>query len=256
MKRIGIRYSASVMIFFSILALAYAVQMITAFEIVKSALANKATAIVAGLFIYAAEILIVKKLLGSKKMLLWMPFGMNKIRSGILAFLLVVCLCTIFVRQFDPQKVFSGYDDLFTYLLVFLLNLVPSAMTEEWLFRFFPAVLVSQKSRLYAVLFYVGITFLFMLLHLPRHYMQGNMIGLQQVFISGIAFLIIYQLTQNLAFVVLVHAFTNTAWFIYDSSSNWPYLYVAIAVVSLSWGFAAWVIKTRFTIGFFAKSNQ
>ena len=118
MKRIGIRYSASVMIFFSILALAYAVQMITAFEIVKSALANKATAIVAGLFIYAAEILIVKKLLGSKKMLLWMPFEMNKIMSGILAFLLVVGLCTIFVQQFDLQKVFSGYDDLFTYLLV------------------------------------------------------------------------------------------------------------------------------------------
>lgn len=236
MKIEGLTDLISTKIFLSVTAIAYSVQIITAIDFAKFALANRTTAVIVGLIVYVVEILIVKRYLGNCKELLWMPFKMSKVVAGVLAFLFVFGLTSLCVQQLDQHKVFPGYHDLFTYLLIFLLNLVPSAMTEEWLFRFFPTVIVSRKNTLYSVVFYVGITFLFMLMHLPEYYFQGNVVGLQQVFISGIAFFIMYQATQNLPFVVLIHAFTNNSWFIYNSSSNWVFLYVAITGVSLVWG--------------------
>jgi membrane protease YdiL (CAAX protease family) len=226
----------STRIYLIITIFVYCVQIITAMDFAKIALAGRETAVIAGLLVYTIEILIVRSYLGNYKHLLGIPFRIGKIVPGVFVFLLVFGLTSLCVQQFDQHKVFSGFDDLLTYVLIFILNLVPGAMTEEWLFRFFPSVIVLQKSTLYSVIFYMGMSILFMLIHLPKYFLHGNVVGLYPVFVAGIAFFIIYQATQNLPFVILIHAFTNNTWFIYDSSSNWLYLYVAITVASLAWG--------------------
>lgn len=229
-------YKIYIRIVIRIIALAYSVQIIAGTEKLGLFLSNPINAVISGLVICITEILIIRKVLGDQHELLWKPLGGSSIWQGLLAFLFVLTINTLCVDTFDQHKTLAGVEDLPMYLLVFFLNLVPNALTEEWIFRFFPMVITRRDSMLRAVLLYGGVTILFMLMHLPKFYIDGHLGDLGQVFTSGIAFFVIYLLTRNLLFVALIHAFTNKAWFIYDSSANWLFLYVSIAVVSLCWG--------------------
>jgi hypothetical protein len=245
MDKRGLSYQRSALIFLSITAIVWVLQIIMATSFVKMVLANATPAVAVGLIVYTAEFLIVKIYLGDAKSLLWIPFKLNKVISGMVAFLAVFISASLCVRTFDQHRVYLDSPEFFKYLLIFLLNLVPSAMTEEWLFRFFPTVLVAHKSKMASILFYVSITVLFMLMHLPKYFFQGNVGGLLQVFMAGVGFLTIYHLTQNLPFVILIHAFTNNPWFVYESSSNWLFLYAAIILVSLTWGMFTYLSTNR-----------
>jgi|GEM_PF-6810259 len=219
-----------------IIALAYCVQIISNSEWLGLFLANSSNVIISGLVVCIAEIFIIRKFLGNQYKLLWSPFGAKRIWHALLAFLLILMLTTLSVKKLDQHKVLEGLEGLPVYLLAFFLNLVPNALTEEWIFRFFPTVITKNNSVFRTVLFYGGVTIVFMLIHLPKFYINGHLDDLGKVFTAGVTFFVIYLVTRNLPFVVLVHAFTNKAWFVYDSSSNWLFLYSSIALVSICWG--------------------
>lgn len=238
-------YKTYLRIIIRIIALAYSVQLITSTEWMGSFLSNPINAAIAGLIVCVAEILIIKKILGDQSRLLQTPFGAKKILHALLAFLLILTLTALCVENLDQHKMFMGMEDLPVYLLIFFINLLPNALTEEWIFRFFPTVIVQYNSTVNAVLFFGGVTIMFMLIHLPKFYINGHIADLGNVFTAGVAFFVIYLLTRNLPFVALVHAFTNKAWFVHSSSSNWLFLYVSVAVVSLSWGMGNFLLRRQ-----------
>lgn len=238
-------YKIYIHIVVRIIALAYSVQIIAGTEVLGLFLSNPINAVISGLLVCTTEILIIRKALGNQHELLWIPLGARSMWQGLLAFLFVFTCTTVCVNTFDQHKILAGVEDLPMYLFVFFLNLVPNALTEEWIFRFFPTVITQRDSMLRAVLFYGGVTILFMLIHLPKFYIDGHFGDLGQVFTAGIAFFVIYLATRNLLFVALIHAFTNKAWFIHDSSANWLFLYASIAVVSLCWGIGNFLLKRQ-----------
>lgn len=238
-------YKIYLRILIRIIALAYTVQIISNTEWLGLLLTNSGNVIISGLVFCIAEILIIRKFLGNQYKLLWSPFGARRIWHALLAFLLVLVITTLSVEKLDQHKILEGMEDLPVYLLAFFLNLVPNALIEEWIFRFFPTVINKNNTKLRTVLFYGGVTVVFMLLHLPKFYINGHFDDLDKVFAAGIAFFVIYLVTRNLPFVVLVHAFTNKAWFVYDSSSNWLFLYSSIALVSICWGICNFFLLKR-----------
>lgn len=238
-------YKTYLRIIIRIIALVYSVQLISGTEWMGSFISNPITAAIAGLIVCVAEILIIKNFLGDQSGLLQAPFGGKKILHALLAFLLVFTFTALCVENLDQHKKLTGTEDLPVYLLIFFINLLPNALTEEWIFRFFPTVIAKYKSTVNAVLFYVCVTIIFMLTHLPKFYINGHIADLGNVFTAGIAFFVIYLLTRNLPFVALIHAFTNMAWFAHSSSSNWLFLYVSVVVVSLFWGMGNFLLRRQ-----------
>lgn len=218
-----------------IAGIAYAVQFASQNAAVASALGHAVTAAIAGIGILIAEVLLIKSQLGAKAGMLWAPATLQKVGQALAGFGLVLAVTTMLVRHFEPNAVVGSYDDLPRYLFIFLINTLPNAWIEEWVFRFCPRLLSRGSSLTRPLLIYLGATVIFTLMHLPKFYFDGHLAGLSQVFVAGIIFFIIYFATGNLLFVALVHAFTNRAWFVHDATSNWFSLYISITAVTLLW---------------------
>lgn len=230
-----------------IAAIAYAVQFASQNPAVALALGHAVTGAFVGMCILIAEVLLIKSQLGAKASLLWAPVTLQKVWKALVGFGLVLALTTMLVRRFEPDAVFGSYDDLPRYLFIFLINSLPNAWIEEWVFRFCPGLLGRGGGLARSILIYLGATVIFTLLHLPKFYFDGHFYELSDVFVAGMVFFVIYFATGNLLFVALVHAFTNRAWFVHDATANWFALYTSIAAVTILWAAFRGIRQRRLT---------
>jgi membrane protease YdiL (CAAX protease family) len=206
---------------------------------VKTLLDQRQAAILIGLGFYAIQFAVTYLLLGSQKTWLIQPFQAKNILSALAAMVIVegATICLIVGLTTDHQTA-SVSNQITSFLLVFVLNSLPGALLEEWLFRYLPFRFGQQATKRYQSLLHcLGALVLFTLLHTPAYLLQYNLglAELGRVFIMGLLFLVIYLLTQNLAFTALFHGLTNKPLYLIESPYYWLYFYVSVLVVSVFW---------------------
>ncbi|MEZ0607966.1 CPBP family intramembrane glutamic endopeptidase [Fibrella sp. WM1] len=206
---------------------------------VKILLDQRQAAILIGLAFYAIQFVVTYLLLGSQKTWLIQPFQAKSILPALAAMVIVevITVCLIAGLTTSHQTNFVP-NQITSYLLVFVLNSLPGALLEEWLFRYLPFRFGQQATKRYQSLLYcLGALVLFTLIHIPAYFLQYNLslTELGRVFIMGLFFLMIYLLTRNLTFTALFHGLTNKPLYLIESPYYWLYFYVSVFVVSICW---------------------
>ncbi|MFB6206368.1 MAG: lysostaphin resistance A-like protein [Haloglomus sp.] len=165
------------------------------------------------------------------------------------------------LRTGDGLQVGFIYDHSPTLVAVATVNTyVFNAVAEELLTRgYFQNKLVvlldGRGDRFRRAAGVAGASGLFALLHVPTLLQQGVPVGaipfgLLPLFVTGIAFGTVYELTRNLYLVVLLHGVGNY-WPLFVEGvqwPNWPALLVLYALLVLA--YRAWAgVTTRRTLG-------
>jgi len=195
--------------------------------------------ILIGLCLYGFQFFMTANLLKTEKSWLTLPFKGKFIIQGIFAFAIVIILSIILVSFLDEDSQFkSDQGQWGSFLMIFVLNSLPGALMEEWLFRYFPVRFVQSESlKLPANVIYISILLLFTLIHIPAYLFQydSNLSSLGNIFVSGIFLFLIFILTRNVIFTALFHAFGNNPKFIINSDVNWQYFYASVFLVTLAY---------------------
>jgi len=131
----------------------------------------------------------------------------------------------------------SSVRSFIRFLPIFLLNSIPGALIEEYLFRFLPVRFVESQglSRWRTMALFLGVLIFFTAIHIPAYLWQYHnpLWSLWSPFTMGGAYLFVYYATRNLAFTTLFHAFYNNQWMLYGPSGINDYSLVI--VVSMVW---------------------
>ena len=208
--------------------------------------------ILTGICLYLFQFVLTWYLLKEQRYWLTEPFKGNIFLKGFTAFAGALLLTALFVHFLDPDRLFSIQDNNWQlYIQVFLLNSLPGALMEEWLFRYFPFRLaLSQSLRLPSNVFFLLMLLLFTLIHIPSFIFQydAGLSSLGNIFVSGIFLFLIYFMTRNVVFTALFHAFCNNPQFLTESALNWQYFYASVFLITLLWPLiqnqmAKWRIK-------------
>ena len=105
----------------------------------KVYLLNSSRRIVTGICLYAFQFIMTRYLLKQEVSWLIDPFKSKAILRGIIAFTTVILLTIAFVTILDTNSfVANNQDNWVSFFSLFLLNSLPGALMEEWLFRYFP----------------------------------------------------------------------------------------------------------------------
>jgi predicted Abi (CAAX) family protease len=199
------------------------------------------------LAIYAVQIFTVYWLLGAHRAWLLSPFTGRALLHGLLGIIAVLGLTTgllTFMSRSSP--VTSPINLYFSYLPIFLINTLPGALLEEWIFRYLPLRFsLKKKRRDFAILTCGACLVLFTLYHIPAYLLFLNLplTKLYGVFLHGIFFFCVYLFTKNLPFTTLVHAQTNNPLQLVESQFFWLYFYPSVLLISCLWAFVNWKRK-------------
>lgn len=205
--------------------------------------------IITGLSLYTFQFIMTKALLKENVFWLTDPFKLKAVWRGIIAFVIVLLLSLGLVTMLDKNSFISiDQGDWINFSGVFLLNSLPGAAMEEWLFRYFPVRFVHSASFwIPANAILIFMLLLFTLIHIPAFVFQYNtdLSSLGNIFVTGIFLFLIYFTTRNVLFTALFHAFCNNPKFLMDSVFNWQYFYASVFAVTLAWPFIADKIAHR-----------
>jgi membrane protease YdiL (CAAX protease family) len=213
-------------------------------QTVKSLLNQGITVILIGLALYTVQLITTYLLLERQKLWLAWPFQgkrvLQALRATVIVQIVTVCLITGLTNYTQVTPV---SNQVLSFLPVFILNSLPGALMEEWLFRYLPFRFGQQFGKRYQpILLCLGVLALFALIHIPAYLLQYE-IGLAelgQVFMMGVFFLIVYILTQNLFFTALFHGLTNRPLYFVESPYYQICFYVSVLVVSVVWAVLNW----------------
>ncbi|NEU70418.1 CPBP family intramembrane glutamic endopeptidase [Spirosoma agri] len=218
-------------------------------QFVKTLVAQRQIAILFGLAIYFIQIIVTYLLAGDQKIWLTQPFKGKTILQGLGAIIVVEVLTTMLLSTFTTHAhIFSLTDRLPSFFLLFILNSLPGAILEEWIFRYLPLRFSQQfKKDHRTILLCIGSLILFTLIHIPAYIFQyeHSLSELSRVFMMGLFFLVVYVLTQNLFFTVLFHGLTNNPLYLVESPYYWLYFYGSTVVVSGFWALQNWRNRHR-----------
>lgn len=205
----------------------------------KSVILGPDVKIVMALGVYGLQLLVTYYILNENVSWLTEPLRWRMLLQGFIAFLIVMGLSTFMAKTLDPaHKVGDRHEIFGNFMTIFVLNSIPGALMEEWLFRYLPARFARiNLSKITAVLLFIAIIIVFTLVHLPAYLFQYGLSieSLNSVFFFGIIFFVIYFLTGNLIFTVLFHAFYNNSFFFYESAHNHFYYYISSLIVVGIW---------------------
>jgi membrane protease YdiL (CAAX protease family) len=206
----------------------------------KSILSQRPVALLAGLVVYCAQVGITYYILDKQRSWLSAPFRGKAIWHGLGALLALQLLIILLLTSLSSQAQAVDFtQQLASFLPVFLLNTLPGALIEEWLFRYLPFRFGNQSTGRYrSILVCLGTLILFTVIHIPAYLLQYNLAltELNRVFIMGLFFLAIYLLTRNVIFTALIHGLTNNPLVLVESPHYWLYFYSSVVTVSLLWG--------------------
>ncbi|GAB3023841.1 hypothetical protein GCM10027185_23150 [Spirosoma pulveris] len=194
----------------------------------------------AGLAVYGAQVSVTYYLLGKQKSWLSAPFQGNAIWQSLGALLVVQILISTLLTNLSSQvQAVNLTQRLSSFLPLFIVNTLPGALLEEWLFRYLPFRFGKQSPGHYrSILICLGAVLLFTVIHIPAYLFQYGLAltDLSRVFTMGLFFLAIYILTRSIIFTSLVHGLTNNPLVLVESPHYWLYFYASVVIVSLSWG--------------------
>jgi membrane protease YdiL (CAAX protease family) len=210
----------------------------------KILLDQRQAAILTGLAFYTIQLIAIYLLLEKQKLWLTQPFQGKRVLQALGAMVVVQGLTVCLIAGLTTHtQVASLSNRVISFLPVFVLNSLPGALVEEWLFRYLPFRFGQQsKKRYQSILFCLGALALFTFIHIPAYLLQYELglTELGRVFMMGLFFLIIYLLTQSLGFTALFHGLTNNSLCLIESPYYWLYFYVSVLVVSIFWAVLNW----------------
>lgn len=204
---------------------------------------NKWPLIGLGLMVYSVQAVLIYFLVRKYAGLNWLrqPFKAQSWLRGLGIGLLVWVVANAFLalrlpETFQKISVARGFD---RFLPIFLLNSLPGALIEEYLFRYLP-VRLAESCRLprgRTLLLFVAVLLFFTATHIPAYLWQyhNTLWSLWSPFTMGAAYFFVYYATRNLAFTTLFHAFHNNVWMLVGQSEIRDYSLVI--VVSIIWYF-------------------
>lgn len=197
-----------------------------------------------GAALYLTQLLTTRWLLANQTSWLIRPLKGKTILQALGAMLIVELLTSAFIIMLTAHwQVLDLTNRWPRFLAVFILNSLPGALCEEWLFRYLPLRFSRQSKPGYqTVVLCIGALVLFTLIHAPAYLLQydHDLSELGQVFTMGLFFLTVYLLTRNLFFTALFHGLTNTPLVLVESTYYWLYFYASILVVSSIWALRNW----------------
>ncbi|GHB51621.1 CPBP family glutamic-type intramembrane protease [Persicitalea jodogahamensis] len=205
--------------------------------------ANKWPLIGLGLMVYSVQAMLIYFLVKKYADLHWLliPFKAKDWLWGLAIGVLVWLGANIFLAlrlPGDIQRLIStrGFE---RFLPIFLLNSLPGALIEEYLFRYLPVRLAESRrlTRERTLLLFLAVLVFFTATHIPAYLWQYNnpLWSLWSPFTMGAAYFFVYYATRNLAFVTLFHAFYNNSWMLVGRSEIRDYSLVIVA--SIIWFF-------------------
>jgi hypothetical protein len=220
---------------------------------VKALAAQPQLAVLIGMAFYLVQLLTTRWLLGDQKAWLIQPISGKRIGQALGAMIVVELLATaLIVTLTAPAPAATLTNHWPGFLAVFMLNSLPGALSEEWLFRYLPLRFSRPSKRNYqTIISCIGALVLFTLVHTPAYLLQYDrpLSDLCHVFVMGLFFLLVYLLTRNLVFTALFHGLTNNPLFLVESAYSWLYFYISIVLVSSGWALRNWQNRRRSAVG-------
>ncbi len=205
--------------------------------------ANKWPLIGLGLMVYSIQAVLIYFLVKKYADRRWLrqPFKVQDWLRGPAIGLLVWLVANAFLILRLPgefQRIVST-NGFGRFLPIFLLNSLPGALIEEYLFRYLPVRLAEslRLSRQRTLLLFLAVLVFFTATHIPAYLWQYHnpLWSLWSPFTMGAAYFFVYYATRNLAFVTLFHAFYNNSWMLVGRSEIRDYSLVIVA--SIVWFF-------------------
>jgi membrane protease YdiL (CAAX protease family) len=138
---------------------------------------------------------------------------------------------------------FPSSSRVMKYLTIFLLNSIPAAMIEEFIFRFLPIHYAEKKEipRQQLIGLAIVIAIVFSLSHVSayifRDHTDFSMLAppLISAFFYGMAYFFVYVVTDNIYFTTLIHAFSNNQLYLVNSPYNDSFYFYTLIFVTLLW---------------------
>lgn len=196
-----------------------------------------------GLMIYSVQAMLIYFLVKKYADLRWLiqAFKAQDWLRGLTIGLLVWGAANLFLALRLPE----GFQRLGStrgferFLPIFILNSMPGALIEEYLFRYLPVRFAENRrlSRERTLLLFMAVLVFFTATHIPAYLWQyqNPLSSLWGPFTMGAAYFFVYYATRNLAFATLFHAFSNNSWMLVGRSEIKDYSLVIVA--SILWFF-------------------
>lgn len=129
------------------------------------------------------------------------------------------------------------------YLFIFLLNSIPAALIEEFIFRFLPVQYAGKKGipRQQLIGLAIGVAIIFSLSHVSAYVFRDHtdvsalVSPLISAFFYGMAYFFVYVVTDNIYFTTLIHAFSNNQLYLVNSPYNDSFYFYTLIFVTLVW---------------------
>ena len=196
-----------------------------------------------GLMVYSVQVLLIYFLVKKYAGIRWIsqPFRSKGWLWGTVVALVVWLAANTFLALMQPGSALrlSSLQSFVRFLPVFLLNSLPGALIEEYLFRYLPVRFVESRrlSRERTLLLFMAVLVFFTITHIPAYLWQYHnpLWSLWSPFTMGAAYFFVYYATRNLAFTTLFHAFHNNSWMLVGRSEVKDYSLVIVA--SIIWFF-------------------
>lgn len=226
--------------------LANTISLIFITEWAQNILRNWPQAIVLGIIVFAFQSLVLAGLLEPyfKEILFRTLFNWKKLLVGLFMGFLVWTLAQIWVHYTTGLPVdFPSSSRVRKYLFIFLLNSIPAALIEEFIFRFLPVHYAEKKGipRQQLIGLAVGVAIIFSLSHISAYVFRDHTdfsaltSPLISAFFYGMAYFFVYVVTDNIYFTTLIHAFSNNQLYLVNSPYNDSFYFYTLIFVTLVW---------------------
>ena len=224
--------------------LANTISLIFITEWVQNILVHWQRATLLGIVIFSIELLILKRFLRpySGDLSLSDLFAWKKLAVAIVMGLTIWILAQLWIYYGTGIRPhYPSTQRVTKYAAIFLLNALPAALIEEFIFRFLPMHYAEQKDlpRQQLVGLAVGIAIIFSLSHVSAYIFRDHTEFLAPPLISaffyGMAYFFVYAVTENIYFTTLIHAFSNNQLYLVNSPDNDSFYFYTLIFVTLIW---------------------
>lgn len=226
--------------------LANTISLIFITEWAQNILRNWPQAIVLGIIIFAFQSLIlagfVKPFL--EQISLRKLFDWKKFLIALILGFVVWILAQIWVHYATGLPIdFPPSQRVKKYFFIFLLNSIPAALIEEFIFRFLPVQYAEKKGvpRQQLIGLAIGVAIVFSLSHISAYLFRDHTdisalaSPLISAFFYGMAYFFVYVVTDNIYFTTLIHAFSNNQLYLINSPYNDSLYFYTLIFVTLVW---------------------
>lgn len=224
--------------------LANTISLIFITEWAQNILRNWPQAIVLGIIVFAFQSFILAGLLKPyfKQISCRNLFDGKKLLMALIMGGVVWILTQVWVHYATGLSInYPSSSRVKKYLFIFLLNSIPAALIEEFIFRFLPIHYAEKKGipRQQLIGLAIGVAIIFSLSHVSAYLFRDHtdvsalVSPLISAFFYGMAYFFVYVVTDNIYFTTLIHAFSNNQLYLVNSPYNDSFYFYTLIFVTL-----------------------